>query len=350
MIELASFTAGLSVSNWNQLSGAQRVVLSSSALTEFARNSFHVATSTVLKNGDKCVIGDWVVWADGGHANAIGKVVNLMTPHGSEAYKAMKIDYALLEATQLDLTGSNAYRMPRIHCLEEVKIVSVSQILCITNVQHNCAAHRCQLTKQVAVVQEREASTKYANRLHHEHPEDLMLNMAQMRSASFRSQFHISPPPLVPQQAIEEGARFAIDRRKKLQSIGKGKQTNRAPPSRPQPTSITVPSQRSLFVPQQPQNLDHSLPRPLHVPYSYPSYQHPSLFVPQQHHGHPSPQMLPYSHHFPQSPSPYMNSVSPFANTFSNPKSESLQHSHGPLQYDQDLDASLRTPTPHQTQ
>ncbi|KAH9915704.1 hypothetical protein B0H21DRAFT_662789, partial [Amylocystis lapponica] len=58
-------------------------------------------------------------------------------------------------------------------------------IVCTVNLFHNCAAHSCKITKTRVVRQERHATSRKENEIiHMERPNDLVLNLAQLRSAS----------------------------------------------------------------------------------------------------------------------------------------------------------------------
>ena len=95
--------------------------------------------------------------------------------------------------------------------------MSHQSVLCVVNVQHNCAAHACDTQGQTSVYEERERTTHMKPRTRHFVPEDIMLNTAQMRDAIHIQRFRITANALDRDHAIMLGAKSEVEAQKQKQ-------------------------------------------------------------------------------------------------------------------------------------
>ena len=86
-------------------------------------------------------------------------------------------------------------------------------ILCVANLQHNCAAHKSGLVAESFVCQERQLTSIEKWEVRHVDPSDLVLNMARMCDAVYmhplRAKF--CPEEVDLNAAIFEGVKSEID-------------------------------------------------------------------------------------------------------------------------------------------
>lgn len=110
---------------------------------------------------------------------------------------------------------TNSLLMPHLVLQDEWSFVWLSEVLCTVNTQHNCSKYQCSTTGIRHVYQERVRTTATKPVVEHvSSPDDLVLNMAQMRNAVYLQQFRISPIPLDLSKTIQESAACAIDQRR----------------------------------------------------------------------------------------------------------------------------------------
>ena len=96
-------------------------------------------------------------------------------------------------------------------------------MLCVVNVQHNCAAHGCDDQGQEIVLEEREKSNQTKAKIRHFVPTDIMLNTAQMRDAIHVQRFRICASAIDRENAILQGAASEVAVRKQKEMTSKGK-------------------------------------------------------------------------------------------------------------------------------
>lgn len=148
---------------------------------------------------------------------------------------------------------------------------------------HNCAAHGCEVTQTRRVIQERRITDHFEDEiLHSKHPDDLVLNLAQLRSASviqyFRSDRRFTD--LSPDEVIEYAIknREALDQEAKQakesqDSRGKGKRKAKDKGSKPGPAKRPRATTAIAEVTAGPSNLADSeggsepMRTPSHVPF-----------------------------------------------------------------------------------
>jgi hypothetical protein len=96
--------------------------------------------------------------------------------------------------------------------------MSHQSVLCVVNVQHNCAAHACDTQGQISVYEEHERTTHMKPRTRHFVSEDIMLNTAQMRDAIHVQRFRIAANALDHDHAIMLGAKSEVEAQKQKQA------------------------------------------------------------------------------------------------------------------------------------
>ncbi|PBK63272.1 hypothetical protein ARMSODRAFT_1024021 [Armillaria solidipes] len=89
--------------------------------------------------------------------------------------------------------SQDMYGMPGLKGTNEYRLMSLRDLLCMVNVQHDCASRKCEATGAAPVYQERERTDKTkATIIHHDYASHLMLNTTQMRDARHLQLYHIS--------------------------------------------------------------------------------------------------------------------------------------------------------------
>lgn len=119
------------------------------------------------------------------------------------------------------------------------------------NVQHNCSKHKCGIKKTKVVCQEQEDTTILAPTIQHEHPKDILLNLAQMRNSFHFESFCVSIPQIDREWAILQGAAREIQSRneKKTKNSRRTLSTNQSTASTPSGASAqTGGSGDNMFV------------------------------------------------------------------------------------------------------
>ena len=151
---------------------------------------------------------------------------------GSPQQRAGRPDALLLQ--QGRITGfADPYEMPAVSVTNSMSLVPIEvslcidpgymvpyihqDILCTVNLQHCCAAHNCEATESVFVRQERVLTDNTKAVVSHHHPQDLILNTAQMHDAFVLNglRYHPNPSQIGLDQAIEVGAALEVDARKR---------------------------------------------------------------------------------------------------------------------------------------
>ncbi|KAG1740436.1 uncharacterized protein EDB91DRAFT_1282289 [Suillus paluster] len=147
----------------------------------------------IVCNGDPVALDSFMVFHVQDHF-LIGRVAEILTRGQDFEGKA---DWILLQCYN---TGPlvQPYWMPSLSKTERYHLVTPEQINCTVNVQHNCAANRCNLSssRPVFLKWEHQVEGTQAVRHNDDRTEDLILNMAKMRDAKFISKFREAAPPL----------------------------------------------------------------------------------------------------------------------------------------------------------
>ncbi|KAJ7127459.1 hypothetical protein C8R43DRAFT_897443, partial [Mycena crocata] len=176
------------------------------------------AAAVILSNGDKCIVGDWVVWVQSNgqtEISRIGCVAEIVQAVGSTAQRAGKADFALLSRTIIGEAHS-IYKMRRLEPIpNEYQRVQIQSIKCTINIQHNCADNNCRSTRSRVVFNEREATEERALVVEHLSNSDLIVNTAQMRDAASLDAFRWTPSPLVTASIVQKAAEKTYSERQK---------------------------------------------------------------------------------------------------------------------------------------
>ncbi|KAI5899755.1 uncharacterized protein SCHCODRAFT_02524774, partial [Schizophyllum commune H4-8] len=80
-------------------------------------------------------------------------------------------------------------------------------IRCSVNVVHNCNDNHCELQSTHQIQQENEGTQRFAKRVSHKNPDELILNCGQMRSARLISALYPPIPPTNHQELTRESAK-----------------------------------------------------------------------------------------------------------------------------------------------
>ena len=110
--------------------------------------------------------------------------------------------------------------------------IILQKLVCVVNVQHNCAAHQCKVAQTRRVRQEREVLSTLAPTICHDVPDDLVLNCAQMRSYAYVQQFFEPMPGENREHCIHEGAVREYEAQRDKTVKEKGASTTPAPRNR----------------------------------------------------------------------------------------------------------------------
>ncbi|KAH7911093.1 hypothetical protein BJ138DRAFT_1151546 [Hygrophoropsis aurantiaca] len=163
------------------------------------RVTFYLCQEVIVDNGDQITIEDFAIFQVGEEI-AIGRTTEILMV-ASERIEG-KAHWLLL---QHYLTGElvQPYSMPSLQKTAHFSLVKPKHVLCAVNVQHNCAAHNCDLSASRPVFLERERQAEEGRAVRHYEIDDIVLNTAKMRDAKYISMFRKSPPPLDTEQIVQ---------------------------------------------------------------------------------------------------------------------------------------------------
>ncbi|KAJ7794480.1 hypothetical protein B0H14DRAFT_2621851 [Mycena olivaceomarginata] len=182
-----------------------------------ASRAFTPETVT-LGNGDICSVGDWVVWAESSgqtEISRIGCVTEIIQLAGSPAQQAGQADFLLLSRTIIREVH-DIYKMRRLQPIpNEYRHVSIKDIKCTVNIQHNCADNKCRSTRSRVILNEREKTSERSLAVEHLSKSDLIINTAQMRDAAALNTFRWCPATLDSANIIQISANQAYLSRQK---------------------------------------------------------------------------------------------------------------------------------------
>lgn len=94
--------------------------------------------------------------------------------------------------------------------LHNVDSLDCKDLLCSVNVQHNCAAHRCNLSGSRSVYLERERQSDAPAVRHLGSTTDLILNTAKIRDAKVIQRFSIPMPLLNTDEVVKIACQVEI--------------------------------------------------------------------------------------------------------------------------------------------
>ncbi|KAF7364704.1 hypothetical protein MVEN_00340200 [Mycena venus] len=135
--------------------------------------------SIVLVNGDLAEISRFVIYRKD-HKSCVGQVKEILIEVDTDTVLGILISPCVIGPNILP------YRMPSCTVqLDQHTMVAFKELVCAINVNHNCAAHRCQTARTRRVFQERKKTDHFENEVTHTiEPNDCFVNLAQLRSAT----------------------------------------------------------------------------------------------------------------------------------------------------------------------
>lgn len=154
-------------------------------------------------------------------------------------------------------------------CLSEATLLTIPQdLLCTVNTQHDCDTHKCTTSGFRYVYQERVRTQRRAPIVQHlKSPDDLILNMAQMRDAIHLQKFQIPPAVLYEPAIIDASVRHVIDKRKKRKEDAE-KEVSGQPSMRGNRRGRGLQSQGKVSAPARGRGHGSSLPGELTLDFS----------------------------------------------------------------------------------
>ncbi|KAF8180356.1 hypothetical protein BJ912DRAFT_1023704 [Pholiota molesta] len=197
-----------------------------SASTSHGGAQYETSEYVYLMNGDKCSVGQYVI-AQLPHSGAlfIACVREILQRVGSENHRNQQADGILIQSAQIT-TISQKFQMPELAIQDKFSFVPISNILCTVNTPHNCDRNHCTANGFQYIYQERvQTSHRRPIVLHEAHPNDLILNTAQMRDAVHVQNFRIPSPPITAaeeERMIHDAVAATINARKAPTSRGRG--------------------------------------------------------------------------------------------------------------------------------
>ncbi|RDB27987.1 hypothetical protein Hypma_002121 [Hypsizygus marmoreus] len=218
---------------------------------ESGQRKFRTNVEVQLFNGDCCRVGDHVVARDHQQPNVtfIANVVEIIQQVGSVSDMSRTPD-AILVQTATTSRSAVPYGMPAIDLQDEWRLLSMADVICTVNAQHNCAENRCTDSGTQPVYQERQL-TEHTRPIiqHSRNPRQLVLNTAQMRDARYLQKFRIASEPLDAEEILEQSVFTEIAIRKAASKVvQKEKQTGGTPrritsqlPTQPRPQPRPAP-------------------------------------------------------------------------------------------------------------
>ncbi|KAJ7475625.1 hypothetical protein B0H11DRAFT_2427303 [Mycena galericulata] len=238
------------------------------------RTSVYTPSIITLVNGDACAVGDSIVYDDvtatTGTYRRIGQVLEIVQIIGSPAEEAGKADLILVSRALVGEAHS-LYCMRRVQATDEVQFVTVTDIQCTVNIQHNCADNKCRASRSKKIYQEREETSERALEVDHHSKTDRVLNTGQMRDAAILQAFCVRPQPLIRDDIIRAAAELEFEARKTksaelalatTSSSATARSTQSSTSQNPTPSSSALST--SPAGPQMPQNRLSSLRHILH--------------------------------------------------------------------------------------
>ncbi|VDC01359.1 unnamed protein product [Peniophora sp. CBMAI 1063] len=200
-------------------------------------------SDVILQNGEKAIVGSWALLGSldrKGHPLQplrIAQVVEIYQRLSSPAYLQGIPDQVMVqysERTDDIIPGYLMYKLAR----REFELVDFKNLVCLVNVQHNCADNNCDMSGSAKLIQEREDTGRTVPRVKHHNPDDIMLNIAQQRSARYVGVFRAPVQPLELESSVMTGAEREI----REQKAGKGKKKGGA--RRKKATQPAVPARK----------------------------------------------------------------------------------------------------------
>ena len=188
-------------------------------------NVYIVCTQVSLCGDEIARAGDWVLIHSRpeGVRHIVGQVAEIWQRVGSTNHQRGCIDGILIERHVM-ASIQETYQMPTLQpsgwsviSAEVRKDLSESfdginnyaltqEVICVVNVQHNCAGHGCDTSARWSVRQERELTSNVQSQMKHYQTKDVILNTSQMCSQKHLHRFRSVPVALDEDMAILSGA------------------------------------------------------------------------------------------------------------------------------------------------
>ncbi|KAJ7606697.1 hypothetical protein FB45DRAFT_765011, partial [Roridomyces roridus] len=150
-----------------------------------------------LDNGDHCPLDTFVIAKQTNSSTFVGRVKEILQIKGSPEDLSRRASAVLVQFANVGDDGDALYGMPPLDLQDRWVLLSMKDVLCTVNAQHNCAAHNCTDTGTRLVYQERVKTTHTQPWIAHSGlPTDLLLNTGQMRDAVHLQQYRIDSPVL----------------------------------------------------------------------------------------------------------------------------------------------------------
>ncbi|KAJ7252875.1 hypothetical protein C8J57DRAFT_1660976 [Mycena rebaudengoi] len=158
-------------------------------------------SKVVLADGDIAQVDGFVVFRKTGDTLLrIGRVLEVLT----NEYSGLLLGMLINEYSVGD-TGTLPYRFPSLAPkLGDYVWCTLENCLATASTIHNCAAHGCTPTATRPVIQERKATGHFDQEvIHSTAPQDILLNLAQLRSARYTQTFQpVARYPDLPREAL----------------------------------------------------------------------------------------------------------------------------------------------------
>ncbi|OBZ77222.1 hypothetical protein A0H81_02596, partial [Grifola frondosa] len=142
--------------------------------------TFHAAVSFLTKNGDNAQLSDHVLYREKDvERPSVGKVVEILVPVGVQTAR-----HVLLK--KLGFLGQlhPQLRLPCLELTDQMVVARSEDVLCVANVQHDCATACCPTTGTARVRQERAETTRMRPQVKHNPEPRYLLNTFSLHNYS----------------------------------------------------------------------------------------------------------------------------------------------------------------------
>ncbi|EAU86850.2 hypothetical protein CC1G_11482 [Coprinopsis cinerea okayama7 len=207
---------------------------------------FKTCTHFDLKNGDHCEIGSCVVVDALNSVRSLAVVEEIIA--AQDAMSHMPPRHVLVRLASAERVAE-PYGMPYMDLQAEWQLLKASSILCTVNTQHPCAQANCKPSGQVSVYEEREKTHRTKAVIEHRnHPDERVVNTAQMRDAMHLQRFRIPSQPLPVDSTLRSSAEATIAAKKALRKAASTSNVASAPTVTSRPTNYRLAALRNSEV------------------------------------------------------------------------------------------------------
>ncbi|KAJ7278158.1 hypothetical protein C8J57DRAFT_1126069, partial [Mycena rebaudengoi] len=155
----------------------------------------------VLASGDIAQLGGFAIFCKTGTSSPhIGRILEIL----ADEYTGFLLGIFVQEYS-VGETGVLPYRFPSLEPKQDkLGWFTLQECLATASAIHNCAAHGCVPTATKPIIQERKKTGRFDKEvIHTVSPEDLLLNLAQLRSAQHTQKFQFAGRyPDLPQETL----------------------------------------------------------------------------------------------------------------------------------------------------